>query len=103
MADAKPFVAVELQYFRDYHQWVCKASSWLTQHDEYRNTEHDGPAKGWRGHHFTAMCFDQKGRRCRNGADMARARDDDAFPVWWVWPDQIADLLMRTTPPSERE
>jgi len=80
------------QYFENFNQWVNHASSWLTCHADYNNTEH-GEAKGWRGHHFTAMCFDSLGRRCRNGADFKRARDEDAFPVWWIWPDQIVDLV----------
>ena len=40
------------------------------------------------------MCFDQLGRRVRNGGDFKRAELDSAFPVWWVWPDQIAALVM---------
>lgn len=40
------------------------------------------------------MCFDQLGRRVRNGGDFKRAELDNAFPVWWVWPDQIAALVM---------
>lgn len=89
------FVAVTGQLFYTYDDWVNTASVLLTSHPEYRNTEHNGPAKGWRGNHFTALCFDQKGRRCRNGGDMRRAMDEDAFPVWWIWPDQIASLLMK--------
>lgn len=89
----KPFVAVDGQYFESHQQWVNHASSWLTNHPQYLNTEH-GDVKGWRGHHFTAMCFDQKGRRVLNGGDFRRAEQEGAFPVWWVWPDQIAALLM---------
>lgn len=47
------------------------------------------------GHHFTAMCFDSLGRRIRNGGDFQRAEDEGAFPVWWVWPDQIPELVGR--------
>lgn len=93
----EPFVAVKGQCFTSHMQWVNKASSWLTEHPEYRNTEH-GDDKPWRGHHFTALCFDQKGRRVRSGGDFRRAEEEGAFPVWWVWPDQIAPLLM--PPPS---
>ena len=82
------------QTFTSHQQWVNKASSWLTRHPDYNNTEH-GEKKGWRGNHFTAMAFDSFGRRCRNGADMQRARDEGAFPVWWVWPDQIVELVER--------
>ena len=80
------------QCFHSHPQWVNKASSWLTNHGQYNNTEH-GETKGWRGHHFTAMVFDSFGRRCRNGADMKRADDENAFPIWWIWPDQIVDLV----------
>lgn len=84
------FIAVEGQSFSTHQDWVNRAKSRLTCHPKYHNTEHDGPAKGWRGDHFTAMCFDQNGMRCKSGADMKIA----AFPVWWVWPDQISALLM---------
>ena len=93
LIEAQPFCAVDGQFFRSHQEWVNKASSWLTQHPRYRNTE-QGKGKGWQGEHFTALCFDQKGRRCRNGGDMQRAHDEGAFPVWWVWPDQIAELIM---------
>ena len=93
--DAKEvFIPIEGQAFNSHQAWVNKATSRLTAHPEYHNTEHEGPARGWRGHHFTALCFDQKGRRCRNGGDMKRADEEGAFPIWWVWPDQIAPLLM---------
>ena len=90
----KPFIAVEGQSFISHQDWVRRAQYRLTAHPEYLNTEHDGPAKGWRGAHFTALCFDQQGRRVRNGGDFQRAEDEDAFPIWWVWPDQIAELIM---------
>jgi hypothetical protein len=71
--------------------------SWLTRHPEYNNTEHgkDPGAIGWRGHHFTTMCFDSRGRRCRQGSDFMRARDEGTFPVIWIWPDQIWELKLR--------
>lgn len=87
------FIAIPGQSFASHSQWVAQAGR-LTLHPDYHNTEHDGPAKGWRGNHFTALCFDQKGRRVRNGGDFRRADEEGAFPVWWVWPDQIAELLM---------
>lgn len=89
----KPFVAVDGQCFTSHQEWVNKATSWLTSHPSYFNAEHSDK-RGWRGHHFTAMCFDQKGRRVRNGCDFQRAHDESTFPIWWVWPDQIAPLLM---------
>lgn len=87
------------QKFTSFQEWVNKAKSWLTRHPQYRNTEH-GDTKGWRGQHFTAMCFDSLGRRVRNGGDFQRANDEGAFPVWWIWPDQIVDLvkLVPSTP-----
>lgn len=83
----------EGQQFNSFQEWVNKASSWLTRHPAYCNTEH-GTTKGWRGNHFTAMCFDAKGRRCRNGGDFQTAHDEGAFPVWWIWPDQIPYLSL---------
>ena len=89
----REFVPVEGQSFSSREDWVRRGRSRLTSHPDYHNTEHEGPAKGWRGAHFTALCFDQKGRRVRNGGDFQRAEDDGAFPVYWVWPDQIDALL----------
>lgn len=86
-----PFVPFEDQYFASFQQWVNKAASWLTRHPDYNNTEHGAP--GWRGTHFTALLFDQKGRRMHNGGDMKRAEEEGAFPVWWIWPDQIVGLI----------
>ena len=92
------FIAVKGQSFSCHQDWVNRASRVLTCHPDYKNTSHL-PIKGWRGYDFTTMCFDQKGRRCRNGADFQRAQDDDAFPVWWIWPDQIAAILMPEVQP----
>jgi hypothetical protein len=89
----RPFIPVQGQSFGTKAEWIARAQRVLTAHPEYRNTEHDGPKTGWRGYHFTALCFDQKGRRCRNGGDFQRAEDEGAYPIWWVWPDQIAALL----------
>lgn len=90
------------QRFDSFDQWVAYASSWLTCHIDYNNTEH-GEKKGWRGNHFTALCFDSLGRRCRIGADMHRARDEGAFPVWWIWPDQIAEMVSRAAKAAPSE
>ena len=92
------FVPIEGQSFSCHQDWVNRASRVLTCHERYRNTEHDGPAKGWRGEHFTTMCFDQGGNRVRNGGDFRRAAEENLFPVWWVWPDQIAKLIMQKEP-----
>lgn len=64
------------QCFETFQTWVNKASSWLTRHPRYD------------GKKFRAICVDAKGRRCQIGADFMRARDEDAFPVRWLWPDQ---------------
>lgn len=37
-----------------------------------------------------AICVDAKGRRCFIGADMARARDEGAFPVRYFWECEFA-------------
>jgi hypothetical protein len=81
------------QCFDNFEQWVFRAQSWLTCHHDYNNTEH-GEERGWRGEHFTALCFDMKGRRCTRGEHFMRARDEGAFPVWWIWPDQIVPALV---------
>jgi len=72
------------QRFDTFQQWVNKASSWLTR----------------RGEHVKVICFDQKGRLVSNGGDMMRARDEGAFPVEWVWPEQAVEAVMkaRSTP-----
>jgi hypothetical protein len=91
------FVPVKGQLFRTHAEWVNTASRRLTCHPEYKNTEH-GKAKGYRGQHFTAMCFDQKGRRCWRGSDFALAEEESAFPIWWIWPDQIVGLINPVNP-----
>lgn len=70
------------QRFDTFTEWVNKASSWLTRHPEY-----DGKS-------FRAICFDDKGRLCQIGRDFMRARDEDAFPVRWLWPDQVGELAL---------
>lgn len=55
--------------FTSHIQWLNKASSWI----------------GWTG----AKTFDAKGRPCRNGGDMQRAKDEDAFPVRWYLPHRF--------------
>ena len=47
--------------FTSFEQWVNKATSWIGG--------------------MNSLCVDAKGRRCLNGGDMQRARDDAAFPV----------------------
>jgi hypothetical protein len=72
-------VAEHDQQFDSFQQWVNKASSWLTR----------------RGQFVRAVCFDTQGRACPNGGAFMRARDEGAFPVRWLWPDQIAALAVK--------
>ena len=87
------------QRFDSFQEWVNKASSWLTRHPRYNNTE-NGETKGWRGRHFTAMCFDSKGRRVCNGGDFMQADAEGAFPVYWIWPDQLLELAVKDKLPE---
>ena len=64
------------QRFDTYAQWVNKASSWL----------------GRRGPHEKAICLDTRNRLCAVGADFMRARDEETFPVRWLWPEDVAAL-----------
>lgn len=91
--ETRPYIAVKGQFFYSKQDWIRRARYALTAHPFYRDTEH-GQEEGWRGEHFTALCFDQLGRRCRNGGDFERAEKEQTYPIWWVWPDQIAPLLM---------
>lgn len=70
------------QQFDDFTQWVNKASSWLTRHPDYNEKC------------FKAICFDAKGRHCKMGGDFMRARDENTFPVRWLWPDQIGEIVL---------
>lgn len=73
------------QQFDTFQEWVNKASSWLTRHPNYSEDK-------WK--HFRAHCFDKLGRRCFIGADFQRAHDEDAFPVRWLWPDEIGQVAL---------
>ena len=59
------------QSFSSKQEWINKAESWLTRHDEYSS-------------YFRAICFDSRGKICINGCDMEEA----VYPVYWIWPDQ---------------
>ena len=72
------------QQFDTFEQWVGKASSWLTRHPDYSDERHNT---------FRAICFDAHGRRCAIGRDFARARDEDTFPIKWLWPDQVGHVV----------
>lgn len=69
------------QRFDTFEQWCNKAPSWLTRHAAYDQIS------------FRAICFDDHGRYCREGADFERAHDQGTFPVHWMWPDQAAVIL----------
>lgn len=90
-------VPIEGQSFSSEQDWINRATRCLTSHPEYRNTEHDG-GNGWRGPHFTALCFDQAGNRMRNGGDFQRATREGTYPVWWIWPDQIVNAIAAPAP-----
>ena len=59
--------------FRDHADWVNFATHRLTG------------VRGTNGEPVSAICVDARGRRCNNGKDMMRARDDGAFPVRYFW------------------
>jgi hypothetical protein len=64
--------------FTNYQQWVNKARSWIGD--------------------TNALVADAKGRICRIGLDMMRARDEGAFPVrFWF------DEGHRAKPPKPRK
>ena len=92
MEDTDKFIPIKGQSFHNQAEWVAKASTALTGHPLFNDVAHG--ASGYRGEHFKALCFDQKGRRCTCGADFQRAEDDNSYPVWYIWPDQISYLLM---------
>lgn len=98
---SEPFVPIAGQSFCSEEDWINRATRALTSHPEYLNTEH-GERRGWRGHHFTALCFDQAGNRMRNGGDFMRATKEGTYPVWWIWPDQIVSALRTPRPPYRR-
>jgi hypothetical protein len=75
------------QSFPSYQTWASKASSWLTRHHRYD------------GKQFRAICFDAKGRLCTCGADFMRADKDGAFPVRWLWPDQVGEVALGISTP----
>lgn len=66
------------QQFDTFTEWCNKAPSWLTR----------------RGTDVHAICYDAKGRLCTIGGDFMRARDENAFPVKWIWPDQVVEVVL---------
>lgn len=59
--------------FIDFDDWVSKASNRLT-----------GTFNEWGGE-VPAICVDSLGRRCFQGGDFMRARDEGTFPVRFFW------------------
>ena len=57
---------LQLFQFTSFEQWVARA----TQYFQFAGVEASD-----------VVCLDTQGRTCRCGADFARARDDDSFPV----------------------
>jgi hypothetical protein len=55
--------------FHSHQDWVNRAQRTLSVQE----------------HMPKAICVDAMGRRCHIGKDMARARDEDAFPVRYFW------------------
>lgn len=78
---------LEYQCFTSFTRWVNKASSWLTQHPRYNDGSNGRSA-------FRATCFDSLGRQCRIGGDFQRADNEGAFPVYWLWPDQVGPIAL---------
>lgn len=67
------------QQFDSYDQWLENGQLWTRRP---KSTE-------------AAICFDTKGRVCQGGEGFKRARDESAFPVRWLWPSQIPEILHR--------
>lgn len=75
---------LERQRFDSHREWVNFASRVLTAHPRYNE------GADWsEPNPFKAICFDAQGRHCQDGGDFRRADEEDAFPVRWLWPDQI--------------
>lgn len=55
--------------FDTFQDWVSHASRALTGEVDSN------------GYRLAGFCVDAKGRRCHNGRDFMRARDEEAFPV----------------------
>lgn len=69
----RPNIAGEFTTFDD---WVRHATSALAN----KTCESSGCTVP-----VPAMCVDTKGRRCYQGGDFMRARDEGAFPVVYFW------------------
>lgn len=65
--------------FDTFAQWVNRASIWLTGRT------------GSVGEELRPICVDTLGRRCHNGKDFMRARDEGTFPVRFFWECEPAE------------
>jgi hypothetical protein len=73
------------QQFNSMQEWINKGNSWLTRRQRIDSNGHP---------YNRAVCFDAKGRLVECGGDFQRAHDEGAFPVRWLWPDQIAEIAL---------
>lgn len=60
--------------FRDFDDWVSKATNRLT-----------GTYDPMMGNEVSAICVDAFGRRCTVGGHFRRAKEEGAFPVRFFW------------------
>jgi len=56
--------------------------------DQWADRRYVQPALG-----LNPICFDALGRLCLSASDFVRARDENAFPVSWILPDQVSEHL----------
>lgn len=63
--------------FDTFQDWVNHASRALTGVEDSNGME------------LKAFCIDTRGRRCANGKDFARARDEGCFPVRYFWTGEV--------------
>lgn len=84
--------ALKEQTFSSFDDWVATAQRKLAFRDMTKAPfKYVTPPDDER-----AICYDTKGRRCFVGRDFMRARDEGAFPVHYIWPDQIIALAILT-------
>lgn len=67
------------QQFDSFDEWLEKGQLWTRRP---KSTE-------------AAICFDAKGRICNGVEGFKRARNESAFPVRWLWPSQVPEILNR--------
>lgn len=71
--------------FCSFGDWVSFASKRLTV-----AVDSNGAA-------LSAICVDSLGRRCANGRDFMRARDEETFPVRYFWECEPAPAHTKDT------